>query len=123
MDLDSLALEQANRIHAGLRTEKIDQTSPEKIDPGRLFGVLAAACFFHGGLLLSRHGWGKVVRPIFRTLRRPVRFVNVRAALGARESPNEACLVSIGLALTGITGKTTDSCNNPGQTDPIDRPA
>jgi hypothetical protein len=51
MNLDSLALEQADGIHAGLRTEHVDQAGPEEVDPGRLFRVLAAACFVHRMLL------------------------------------------------------------------------
>jgi hypothetical protein len=48
MHLDPLALEQTDGIHAGLRTEEIDQASPEEVNPRWLFRVVAAACFVHG---------------------------------------------------------------------------
>jgi hypothetical protein len=51
VNLDSLALEQAHSVHPGFRAEHVDQAGPEEVDPGRLFRVLAAACFVHRMLL------------------------------------------------------------------------
>ncbi|EXI75351.1 MAG: hypothetical protein AW07_01252 [Candidatus Accumulibacter sp. SK-11] len=74
MHLDPLALEQPHGVQPGLRAEEVDQTGPEEVHPGRLFGIPAALCPIHGMLL--RKFEPKVVRPLSVNLRLRRRFVN-----------------------------------------------